>query len=189
MRPGDLLYIPRGQYHDALAKSGGTIHVSFGTYPVNGMDLLTETYEAALEDSAFRAPLPRFAGEGGEKAWDAHLEGLAGRLADIVRSPDFHEHMKDLQRNFRQDRGRFELPGSIANPGYRRVTNGLKIVRQDGPPGSWRATPKGSKSLREARTWSPGSWSRTGSAAGSSTRLSPRSRTGSKRNYWTPWSP
>ena len=132
MRPGDLLYIPRGQYHDALAKSGGTIHVSFGTYPVNGMDLLTETYEAALEDSAFRAPLPRFAGEGGEKAWDAHLEGLAGRLADIVRSPDFHEHMKDLQRNFRQDRGRFELPGSIANPGYRRVTNGLKIVRQDG---------------------------------------------------------
>ena len=37
--------------------------------------------------------------------------------------------MKDFQRNYRQDRGRFELPGSIANPDYRRITDGLQIVR------------------------------------------------------------
>ena len=132
MRPGDLLYIPHGQYHDALAMSGGTIHVTFGTYPVIGMDLLTEAYEAAVEFSAFRAPFPRTAGGGGEKAWDAHVNDLAGRMADIIRSPDFHRHMKDFQRNYRQDRGRFELPGSIANPDYRRITDGLKIVRQKG---------------------------------------------------------
>ena len=30
MQPGDLLYIPRGQYHDALASSDGAIHLSFG---------------------------------------------------------------------------------------------------------------------------------------------------------------
>ncbi len=84
MRPGDLLYIPHGQYHDALAMSGGTIHLTFGSYPVIGMDLLTEVFEAAVEDSAFRAPLPRLAGEGGKKAWDAHVKDLAGRVADLV---------------------------------------------------------------------------------------------------------
>ena len=132
MNPGDLLYIPHGQYHDALAMSGGTIHLTYGTYPVIGMDMLTEAYEAALDVSAFRAAFPRFADEGGDEAWAAHVNDLAGRVAGIIRSPDFHEHMKNLQRNYRQDRGRFELPGSIANPDYRRITDGLKIVRQKG---------------------------------------------------------
>ena len=41
MEPGDLLYLPRGQYHDALADEGGTIHIAFGiTYPI-GMDVMT----------------------------------------------------------------------------------------------------------------------------------------------------
>ena len=30
MEPGDLLYLPRGQYHDALADEGGTVHIAFG---------------------------------------------------------------------------------------------------------------------------------------------------------------
>src|SRR3546814_5312450 len=30
MQPGDLLYIPRGQYHDALASSEACLHLSFG---------------------------------------------------------------------------------------------------------------------------------------------------------------
>ena len=30
LRPGDLLCIPRGQYHDALASQNGAIHVAFG---------------------------------------------------------------------------------------------------------------------------------------------------------------
>ena len=29
LKPGDLLYIPRGQYHDALASKNGAIHIAF----------------------------------------------------------------------------------------------------------------------------------------------------------------
>ena len=132
LSPGDLLYIPRGQYHDALAASQGTIHVSFGATSVIGMDLIDEAFERAVEDPAFRGSMPRLKAEGGEKAWNGHVRDLAGRVADIVRSPDFREHMKDFQRNFRYDRGRFNLPASIANPDYRRVTDGLRVVRQGG---------------------------------------------------------
>ena len=30
MTPGDVLYLPRGQYHDALASEGASLHLSFG---------------------------------------------------------------------------------------------------------------------------------------------------------------
>ncbi len=33
MRPGDLLYIPRGQYHDAIARDGASLHVTFAVAP------------------------------------------------------------------------------------------------------------------------------------------------------------
>ena len=130
LTPGDLLYIPRGQYHDALAASQGTIHVPFGATSMIGMDLISEAFERAVEAPEFRASLPRLHAEGGKKAWDAHVNGLAGRLAEIVRSPDFRRHMKDVQRNYSQARGRFDLPGAIANPEYRRITDGLQIVRK-----------------------------------------------------------
>lgn len=40
MQPGDLLYIPRGLYHDALATSDGTIHIAFGVTHVIGLDAI-----------------------------------------------------------------------------------------------------------------------------------------------------
>jgi len=30
LKPGDLLYIPRGQYHDASASKNGSIQITFG---------------------------------------------------------------------------------------------------------------------------------------------------------------
>ena len=29
LKPGDLLYLPRGQFHDALASKNGAIHIAF----------------------------------------------------------------------------------------------------------------------------------------------------------------
>ena len=47
LQPGDLLYLPRGQYHDALASQNGAIHVAFGlTYfkPIDFLSLLWEKF-------------------------------------------------------------------------------------------------------------------------------------------------
>lgn len=60
LRPGDLLYIPRGQYHDALASSDGAIHLAFGLTHIIGIDVLTMLFEQAMSNPLFRtnAPLP-----------------------------------------------------------------------------------------------------------------------------------
>ena len=107
MRPGDLLYIPRGQYHDALASSDGTIHVSFGVTAVIGLDFLSLLYDQAIADPLFRANVPRPT-EGAGIA--EHLARLGDRLAEIARQPMIHKGFEGLQRDFHYRRGGFALP-------------------------------------------------------------------------------
>ena len=40
LKPGDLLYILRGQYHDALACKNGSIHLTFGLSYFKSIDLM-----------------------------------------------------------------------------------------------------------------------------------------------------
>ncbi len=58
LEPGDLLYIPRGWYHDALAQSEATMHLSFGVTPVIGLDVISQLFESAIEHDDLRADLP-----------------------------------------------------------------------------------------------------------------------------------
>ena len=39
LKPGDLLYLPRGQFHDALASKNGAIHIAFGITYMKPLDL------------------------------------------------------------------------------------------------------------------------------------------------------
>ena len=39
MKPGDILYLPRGQYHDALTGDRASLHVTFGVAPATGLAL------------------------------------------------------------------------------------------------------------------------------------------------------
>ena len=71
LRPGDLLYLPRGQYHYALADDGACVHIAWGvTYPI-GMDVVSYGFERMVGEAVGRANLPR------DRA------GLQARLAEI----------------------------------------------------------------------------------------------------------
>ena len=45
LKPGDLLYLPRGQYHDALASQNGALHIAFGLVYFKPIDLMSIIYE------------------------------------------------------------------------------------------------------------------------------------------------
>ena len=50
LKPGHLLYLPRGQYHYALADEQPCAHISFGaTYPI-GLDLVTYLFERMVQE-------------------------------------------------------------------------------------------------------------------------------------------
>src|SRR3712207_2048937 len=77
MRPGDLLYLPRGWYHDALAEAPASVHVAYGVHAPLGMDLMNVLLERALHDAEFRRPLPR---QDGSAAARFALTSRAGQL-------------------------------------------------------------------------------------------------------------
>lgn len=80
-RPGDLVYIPRGQFHNARATGGRSLHVTFGLKLPTGFDLARRVVTELLADPRMREQLPPpSADPGGERA-AALLEEVAARLA------------------------------------------------------------------------------------------------------------
>ncbi|GAA3214970.1 cupin domain-containing protein [Microbacterium terregens] len=56
--PGDVLYLPRGWIHSAVAQGGTSIHLTIGVRAATRHDLLTQLLGAAGEDPSLRRHLP-----------------------------------------------------------------------------------------------------------------------------------
>jgi len=139
MEPGDLLYIPRGQYHDALAESGGTVHIAFGATSVIGIDIVTALIEAAVHDPLLRANLPRRAE--GEEVLAAHLEQLAKRLQGILGQESFTQAVSGFQRAYRYPREGVALPIDRFSADWRLT--GPDFTVEEGAAGPLLKGPKG----------------------------------------------
>lgn len=57
--PGDVLYLPRGQFHDALATDGDSLHITFSVVVPMGLHLIYDMANRMVADPAFRKDLPR----------------------------------------------------------------------------------------------------------------------------------
>ncbi len=57
LQPGDLLYLPRGQFHDALASRNGAIHIAFGITYMKPLDLFQYYWEEYIIDEYFRSDI------------------------------------------------------------------------------------------------------------------------------------
>ncbi len=134
MEPGDLLYLPRGQYHDALADEGGAVHIAFGiTYPI-GIDVLTLLFERMVTEPAFRANLPRV-GERGTEALADHLRELGRGIRSALADPKLIAQIEAFQRGYRYPRHHYDLPDLLAEPvdeRYRVRGKGIRLVEQGG---------------------------------------------------------
>ena len=135
MEPGDLLYLPRGQYHDALADEGGTVHVAFGiTYPI-GLDVVSFLFERVVAEPEFRANLPRRGGPDAGRALSAHLARLGDKISAILAEPKTAAQITELQRGFRYPRHAYELPALLTEPAddrFRVRAKGIRMVQQGG---------------------------------------------------------
>ena len=67
MKPGDVLYLPRGWYHDALASADTSVHIAFGVTSVIGLDLISMLFERAALDPLFRRTVPSPGPEVGQR--------------------------------------------------------------------------------------------------------------------------
>ena len=57
LKPGDLLYLPRGQFHDALASKNGTVHLAFGITYMKPLDIFQYYWEEFIVNEYFRSDI------------------------------------------------------------------------------------------------------------------------------------
>lgn len=88
MRPGDVLYLPRGWYHDALAKDGPSLHITFSVAPLYGRILFQLLDHAAMQNPGFRAYLPPAHRDGGV-ALRRQVAEMSDYLSRLMASPAF----------------------------------------------------------------------------------------------------
>lgn len=113
MKPGDVLYLPRGQFHDALATEGASLHATFSVTPLYGRILFRLLESAAMQDPAFRRWL-RPAGEGGGAPLKAQLADLGTRLAALAASPAFADEIAMSQTRLTPRAPAYGLPERTA---------------------------------------------------------------------------
>jgi ribosomal protein L16 Arg81 hydroxylase len=58
---GDVLYLPRGQWHDVSALGEESLHLTIGFNRATGVDLVSWLADQLRADELFRSDLPRFA--------------------------------------------------------------------------------------------------------------------------------
>jgi len=125
LEPGDLLYLPRGWYHDALATSEATVHIAFGATGVIGLDVLTQLFDRAVQDPLFRKNLPS-----DRKELAEHLAQLGDRFAEFCRTPEVVDRFAQFIAGFRFNRETVTLPDDALSKEYRRAGNGIRLARK-----------------------------------------------------------
>ena len=144
LKPGDLLYLPRGWYHDALAEAPSSVHVAYGVHAPLGMDVMTILAERVLYDAEFRKPLPRQDGTAAAKfALTQRAGQLGARIAELAKDPKVLEVLEKFVADYRFHRGGYDLlatrgiaPPSAATdagddaPAFRVIASDARPVRR-----------------------------------------------------------
>lgn len=128
MRPGDVLYLPRGQYHDAITGAGASLHVTYWVKPATGLSVFKLLETALSSESDFRAYLPD---ANDAAALRERLALLARHMARLLGSPSFALDVKNLQRGFAGSPAAFELPAQKRPQFYATAKWGRVIRRPD----------------------------------------------------------
>ncbi|MFI6306538.1 cupin domain-containing protein [Amycolatopsis thailandensis] len=86
LEDGDVLYVPRGHWHDVTAVGEMSLHLTLGFSPATGIDLVSWLADKLRSSTAFRQDLPRFGTEEDRAARAAALraELEAALTGDVV---------------------------------------------------------------------------------------------------------
>lgn len=117
LRPGDLLYIPRGHWHDAVAVGEPTLHLTLGISTLTGIDYFKWMTDDLLGAESMRRNLPLFDGKR-RAQWFRNLSGaVLPRLDEQALKRFLDERRAHIGVSTRP-----ALPHSIA--GTARLGNG-----------------------------------------------------------------
>ena len=129
LKPGDLLYLPRGQFHDALASKNGAIHIAFGITYMKPIDLFQYYWENYIVNEYFRSDVK-------ELNSISDVEKLHGKIVNefnkIINNKHLYEHSLKFFQNWPYDLIGYDIE-KIVNEGVQyKVSDKISISEEGG---------------------------------------------------------
>ncbi len=87
LQPGDVLYIPRGHWHEALAVDRPSLHLTLGVHGKTGIDFLEWAIEQLKQDEVWRENLPLLSPDMPETVRQK-IEQLTAHLIESMTTQD-----------------------------------------------------------------------------------------------------
>lgn len=127
LKPGDILYLPRGQFHDAMASTEGAIHIAFSATGVIGLDFMNAMTDMVVGSEVYRRNFPQ--PSEGRDALKGHLKSLCAEISRIAESDAFLTQFENFQKNFKYKRGGISIPADGSEMVYEIANPALKVDR------------------------------------------------------------
>jgi hypothetical protein len=88
LRPGDVLYLPRGWIHSATALGGTSIHLTIGVEALTRWDIVEQVVAHAVDDPRLRQSLPLGISLSHNPALNSVIDETTEHLRSALRSAD-----------------------------------------------------------------------------------------------------
>ena len=126
LKPGDLLYLPRGQYHDALASKNGSIHIAFGLTYFKPIDLMSVIWEKLILNDFMREDIKINASK---EELENTLKRLSKELESIIKTDETNEILSNCINNWPYDIKDYTLKKIISEGRRYKVSKSIKIEK------------------------------------------------------------
>jgi hypothetical protein len=101
LEPGDVLYIPRGHWHYALALDRPSLHLTLGIHGKTGIDWLSWVVEELRNKELWRQNIPLLSPES-PSSCSQHLEMLTQELTKYLSTEEFSDrYIRHLQTAYK----------------------------------------------------------------------------------------
>jgi ribosomal protein L16 Arg81 hydroxylase len=126
LQPGDLLYLPRGQYHDALASKNGAIHIAFGLTYFKPIDLLSLMWNKIVLNEYMRED---FKINPTKDELSNHLKKLSIELSGIINDDENTILASEAIKNWPYKLNRYSLKQIMSKGKEYKVDKSIKIEK------------------------------------------------------------
>ena len=132
LKPGDLLYLPRGQFHDALASRNGAVHIAFGITYMKPLDLFQYYWEEYIIDEYFRSDIKEI---NSKEDMEKIHEKISTEFKRIFNNKKLFEHSINYFKSFPYNIINYDIEKIVDNgveyeisPSISLIENGEKLL-------------------------------------------------------------
>ena len=128
LKPGDLLYIPRGQYHDALASENGAIHVAFGLTYFKPIDLMSGIWEKFILNQFMRSDIKS---NSSKEEFKNTLNKFSKEIEKIIDTDETLEILENNIKNWPYPIKEYSIKNLVSEGLRLDVSKSVKFHRRD----------------------------------------------------------